>query len=83
MEKREPASGSCGAALLANRRRLAAKLLGKDEARRIAANIGETKRSIAATLLLGAMVFGVMALGAIVLWGATGWLWLVVHQGLH
>jgi len=41
VEKREPALGSCGAALLANRRRLAAKLLGKDEARRIAANIGE------------------------------------------
>jgi hypothetical protein len=41
------------------------------------------KRPIAATLLLGAIVFGVMALGAIVLWGVTGWLWLVVHQGLH
>ena len=41
------------------------------------------KRSFAATLVLGAMVFGVMALGAIVLWGVTGWLWLVAHQGLH
>jgi len=52
----------------------------KDWGRMFAPN---PKRPIAATLLLGAIVFGVMALGAIVLWGVTGWLWLVAHQGLH
>jgi len=60
VEKREPASGSCGAALLANRRRLAAKLLGKDEARRIAANIGEiaTGRLLPYTKRKGARPIG-------------------------
>jgi len=29
------------------------------------------------------VVIGTTALGAVVLWAATGWLWLVVHQGLH
>jgi hypothetical protein len=52
----------------------------KDWGRMFAPN---PKRPIAATLVLGAIVFGVMALGAIVLWGVTGWLWLVAHQGLH
>ena len=41
------------------------------------------QRSLLATLFLGAIVFGVCALGAVVLYGATGWLWLVVHKGLH
>jgi hypothetical protein len=41
------------------------------------------KRSFTATLLLGAIVFGVMAIGGTLLWAVTGWLWLVVHQGLH
>jgi hypothetical protein len=40
-------------------------------------------RSFLETLLLGAILFGVGALGAIVLYGVTGWLWLVVHEGLH
>jgi hypothetical protein len=35
------------------------------------------------TLFLGAIVVATMAFGAIVLWGVTGWLWLVAHQGLH
>jgi hypothetical protein len=34
------------------------------------------------TLFLAAVV-GTMAFGAVVLYAATGWLWLVVHQGLH
>jgi hypothetical protein len=29
------------------------------------------------------MVISTMALGAVILWAATHWLWLVVHQGLH
>jgi hypothetical protein len=41
------------------------------------------KRRLAATFLLGAIICGVMALGAVVLWAATSWLWLVVHEGLH
>jgi len=28
-----------------------------------------------------AIIVGTSALGAVVLYGATGWLWLVVHQG--
>jgi hypothetical protein len=40
-------------------------------------------RSFAATLLLSAIVFGVVAIGATLLWAVTGWLWLIVHQGLH
>jgi hypothetical protein len=39
----------------------------------------DPQRSLLGTLLLGALVFGVCALGAVVLYGATGWLWLVVH----
>jgi len=34
-------------------------------------------------LLLSAVVIGTAGLGAVVLWVATGWLWLVLHQGLH
>jgi hypothetical protein len=29
------------------------------------------------------VVIGAVALGAVVLYAATSWLWLVVHQGLH
>jgi hypothetical protein len=29
------------------------------------------------------VVIGAAALGAVVLYAATSWLWLVVHQGLH
>jgi hypothetical protein len=35
------------------------------------------------TLLLSAVVVGSAVLAAVVLYGATGWLWLVVHEGLH
>ena len=40
-------------------------------------------RPLEQTLVLSAVVIGTAALGAVVLWAATGWLWLVVHQGLH
>jgi hypothetical protein len=40
-------------------------------------------RSLAQSLLLSAVVIGIAALGAVVLWAATNWLWLVVYQGLH
>jgi hypothetical protein len=40
-------------------------------------------RSLGLTLLLSAALIGTTALGAVVLWAATSWLWLVVHQGLH
>jgi hypothetical protein len=33
--------------------------------------------------VLSAVVIGTSALGAVVLYAVTGWLWLVVHQGLH
>jgi hypothetical protein len=29
------------------------------------------------------VVIGAVALGAVILYAATSWLWLVVHQGLH
>jgi hypothetical protein len=41
------------------------------------------QRSLLETLLLGAVIVGVGALGAVVLYGATGWLWLIVHERLH
>jgi len=34
-------------------------------------------------MALSAVVIAAAALGAVVLWAATSWLWLVVHQGLH
>jgi multisubunit Na+/H+ antiporter MnhC subunit len=41
------------------------------------------KRPLGQTLVLSAVVIGTSALGAVVLYVVTGWLWLVVHQGLH
>jgi hypothetical protein len=41
------------------------------------------KRSLGDTLILGAIVIGTGAVGAVILYAVTGWLWLVVHQGLH
>jgi hypothetical protein len=41
------------------------------------------KRPFLETLLLSAVVVGSAALAAVVLYGATGWLWLVLHEGLH
>ena len=35
-------------------------------------------RSIAQTVVIGTMM-----LAAVILYAVTGWLWLVVHQGLH
>jgi hypothetical protein len=40
-------------------------------------------RSLVRTLFLGAAVVGTLFLGAVILYAATGWLWLVVHEGLH
>jgi hypothetical protein len=40
-------------------------------------------RPLGQTLLLSAVVMGTAALGAVVLFAITSWLWLVVHQGLH
>ena len=40
-------------------------------------------RSLGQTLLLGAVVIGTMMIAAVILYAITGWLWLVVHQGLH
>jgi len=40
-------------------------------------------RPLGQTLALSAVVIGTSALGAVVLYAVTGWLWLVVHQGLH
>ena len=40
-------------------------------------------RPLGQTLLLSGVVIGTTALGAVVLYAVTGWLWLVVHQGLH
>jgi hypothetical protein len=41
------------------------------------------KRPFLETLLLSAVVVGSVALAAVVLYGATGWLWLVVREGMH
>jgi hypothetical protein len=43
----------------------------------------DPKRPFFDTLFLAAVVFATMAFGAVVLWAVTGWLWLVVHEGLH
>ena len=40
-------------------------------------------RRLRETIFLGGVVIGAAALGAVVLYAATSWLWLVVHQGLH
>jgi hypothetical protein len=40
-------------------------------------------RPLGQTLVFSAVVIGTSELGAVVLYAVTGWLWLVVHQGLH
>ena len=40
-------------------------------------------RRLRETLFLGAVVIGATALGAVVLYAATSWLWLVIHEGLR
>ena len=43
----------------------------------------DPNRSLGDTLILTAMVIGTGALGAVILYAVTGWLWLVAHQGLQ
>jgi len=43
----------------------------------------DPKRPFFDTLFLGVVLVATMAFGAVVLWAVTGWLWLVVHEGLH
>ena len=43
----------------------------------------QAHRPFLSTLFLSAVVIVAMAFAAVVLYAATGWLWLVVHQGLH
>ena len=43
----------------------------------------DPKRPLHNTLVLGTILIGTAALGAVVLYAITGWLWLVIHQGLH
>jgi hypothetical protein len=54
-------------------------------ASREASNVRTQSAKVASRnpLAWGAVIVGVGALGAVVLYGATGWLWLVVHEGLH
>jgi hypothetical protein len=40
-------------------------------------------RSLAQTLVLGAVIAGVMMLCAVIVSAITSWLLLVVHEGLH
>ena len=40
-------------------------------------------RPVGQTLLLGAVVIGTTMLAAVILYAVTGWVWLVVHEGLH
>jgi hypothetical protein len=40
-------------------------------------------RRLRETIFLGVVVMGAAALGAIVLYAATTWLWIVVHEGLR
>jgi hypothetical protein len=41
----------------------------------------QSAQTLGQTLLLSPVVIGTTALGAAVLWAATSWLWLVVHEG--
>jgi len=41
------------------------------------------QRPLRESLAWSAVVIAVTALAAVVLWAITGWLWLVVHEGLH
>jgi hypothetical protein len=43
----------------------------------------DPNRPLGDTLILAAMVIGTGALGAVILYAVTGWLWLVAHQGLQ
>jgi hypothetical protein len=40
------------------------------------------QRPLRESLFWGSVVIAVTALAAVVLWAVTGWLWLVVHEGL-
>ena len=41
------------------------------------------QRPLRESLLLSAVVIAIAGVAATILWAATGWLWLVVHEGLH
>ena len=41
------------------------------------------QRPLRQSLFWSAVVIAVAALAAVILWAATSWLWLVVHEGLH
>ena len=40
-------------------------------------------RAVRNSLVRAVAIIGTMMLGAVILYGVTGWLWLVVHQGLR
>jgi hypothetical protein len=41
------------------------------------------QRRLHESLFWSAVVIAVTTLAAVILWAGTGWLWLVVHEGLH
>jgi hypothetical protein len=41
------------------------------------------QRRLRESLAWSAVVLAITALAAVILWAVTGWLWLVVHEGLH
>jgi hypothetical protein len=41
------------------------------------------QRPLRESLFWSAVVIAVAALAAVILWAATSWLWLVIHEGLH
>ena len=43
----------------------------------------QANRPVGQTLLLGTVVIGTTMLATVILYAVTGWLWLVVHEGLH
>jgi hypothetical protein len=57
----------------------AGKMLAPSESRRRSWQ----PRPLRHILPAAALVIGATVLGAVILYGVTGWLWLVAHQGLH
>jgi hypothetical protein len=41
------------------------------------------QRPLRESLFWSTVVIAVGELAAVILWAATSWLWLVVHEGLH
>jgi hypothetical protein len=60
---------------------------GRPETRSLSGTIAmfapNPNRRLRETIFLGGVVVGAAALGAVVLYAATTWLWLVVHEGLR